>query len=206
MFQMVDWFNNLESGIKIWSAILALLLCLGIVRQLLLCIRYWITDLHKVRKFLQQSSSYVDGLFSGTDNNPQAQYIIRKYHSIGLLFGKDRVILPECDMANSIIFNNVRTRKEYDDIIRQLATTYLEWDEKRRNAKWLMLIQLLIPVVFWLFRGIECIILLFAYFLQELGFKKINTNGIAIKILSTLFTVATGLASLFAYLNINIFS
>lgn len=203
MNQVFNWLENLSGCQIMWTYILVLLCFIGLIRQLYLCIRYWISDPIRVKEFLKQSSLYVEGIFNGTNNNLQAQYIIRKHHSIYSIFGENRVLFPECEIANSITFNNVNTRKAYDDILRQLATTYLEWDEKRKSARWLMLLQLLIPFIFWLFRGIECIIILLAYLLKELGFKKINAKGDVVKILSIIFTIITGLASLFSYLHID---
>lgn len=204
MNQILNWLEKLSGDQIVWTYLLFALCIIGIFRQLYLCIRYWISDPIRVNKFLKQSSLYVDGIFNGTNNNLQAQYIIRKYNSIHLLFGEDRILFPECDIANSITFNNVNTRNKYDDILRKLATTYLEWDEKRRSTRWLMLLQLIFPLIFWLFRGIECIFILLAYLLKELGFKEMSTKGSVVKILTIIFTIITGLASLFSYLHIDI--
>lgn len=204
MNQILNWLEKLSGNQIVWTYLLFALCIIGLLRQLYLCIRYWISDPIKVNEFLKQSSSYVDSIFNGTSNNLQAQYIIRKHHSIFKIFGGDRVLLPECDIANSITFNNVNTRNKYDDILRELATTYLEWDEKRRSTRWLMLLQLIFPLIFWLFRGIECIFILLAYLLKELGFEEMSTKGSVVKILTIIFTIITGLASLFSYLHINI--
>ena len=66
--------------------------------------------------------------------------------------------------------------------------------------------QLLIPVLFWLFRGIEAVLLLVAYMLKELGFEvkdEVRKSRI-IRITGVIFTFIAGMASLLSYLKIDL--
>lgn len=197
-----ELFEGLSDSQKATTCFLVALCFIGVIRQLWLNLRYWITDKRFVKKFLKNASSYVEGFANNTDNNMAAQYVVRKHSAIYSLFGEDRVDLPECDLANSIRYENVHTTQKFDDIMRRLAVTSLEWDEQRLHTRWVMLIQLFVPVLFWLFRGIECFFILLAYLLNELGFKNVRAEGGLMHILSIIFTIVTGLASLFSYLGI----
>lgn len=140
-----------------------------------------------------------------TDNNPQAVYLVRNYEKFSKIIETDRIDFPEIDIVSSIRYNTYSSSNEYTKILRRLIVLFHEWDARRISKRWVMLIELIFPILFWFFRGVEYIVMLITYILKELGFKEIQSEGKVIRVLSVIFTIVTGLASLFSYLNIELF-
>lgn len=185
------------------QVLLVAILCLttaGIVRQIYLCLCFWILDSRFVDRFLINASQYVELFINNGDNNLQAHYIVRKCHKFTDILGRDRIDYPEIELKNSIKYNSVHSASGYDQVLRSLAVVQLEWDEKRKTKRWINLLELIIPI-FWLFRGMECVFMLLAYLLNELGIEIVKVDGGFVRILSIIFTIITGLASLFSYLH-----
>lgn len=201
----VELFQLLFSQQGTLTITILALSAIGIVRQFCLVIRFWISDKLFVNAFIRNAAGYIEGYCNNTDNNPQAVYLVRNYEKFSKIIGTDRIDFPEIDIVSSIRYNTYSSSNEYTKILRRLTVLFHEWDARRISKRWVMLIELIFPILFWFFRGVEYIVMLITYILKELGFKEIQSEGKVIKVLSVIFTIVTGLASLFSYLNIELF-
>lgn len=143
---------------------------------------------------------------NNTNSGNECAYLIRKTAKATDILGRDRVSFSEIKLESGIKYKCLYSSNAVDDLVDLLHATYLEWDEKRKSKCWHYLLQLLIPILFWLFRGIEAVLQFIAYLLKELGWNyNDDKKGRLITIVSILFTFITGMSYLLAYLKIELF-
>lgn len=194
---MIEWYNGLTQSQQAWSLLLFALCTIGIVRCVWLCFRSWIVDIVIVSKYLNNAKVFARKFRSNANNGMERTYLIRKTDKVTHILGSERFSYPEIDIVSGIKYNTFYSPAEVDSLVGQLHATCLEWDEKRKNKRWYYLVQLLIPILFWLFRGIESILQFIAYLFKELGWNyNVEKKGHLITILSTLFAFITGMSSL----------
>ena len=203
---MIEWYNELSQSQQVWSKILLTLCAIGLVRCVWLCLHSWIIDIMVVSKYLNNAKVFAHKFRNNANNGLECTYLIRKTDKLTHILGSDRFSYPEINLVSGIKFKTFFNPADVDSLVNLLHATCLEWDEKRKNLRWCYLVQLLIPILFWLFRGIESILQLIAYMFKELGWNyNDEKKGHLITILSTLFAFITGMASLLSYLKIDLF-
>ena len=202
---MTELYSNLTVCQQVWSWVLLLLCAIGIMRCFWLCLRSWILDIRFVRTYIGAAQSFAQKFRNNTNNENECAYLIRKTEKITYVFGKNRIDYPEIDLESGIKYKSFYSHVKVEDNVSLLYAAFLVWDEKRKTKRWLYLLQLVLPILFWLFRGIEAILQFIAYLLKELGWSyNDDKKGRLITILSTLFAFITGMASLLSYFRIEL--
>lgn len=202
---MTEWHNSLTGGQQVWTLTLAVLCLIGIVRLFWLLLRSWFVDVRFVNEFLGAAHSFAIKYSNGGDNAEECAYLIRMRETATDILGRDRISFPEVELVSAIKHKTIYSDTKAENIVDQLHAVCLEWDQKRKGKRTLYLVELLIPVFFWLFRGFEAVLRFLSYLLRELGWKSEDyEKSKLIKVLSFLFTLITGLASLLSYLKIDL--
>lgn len=203
---MIEWYNNLTVCQQVWTWALLVLCTIGVVRCFWLCLCSWILDVRFIKEYLETAQCFAKKFRNNTNNGNECAYLIRKTAKATDILGRDRFSYPEIDLESGIKYKALYTSTSVDDKVDLLHATCLEWDEERKSKRWIYLLQLLVPILFWVFRGIEVVLQFIAYLLKELGWDyNDDKKGRMITILSILFTFITGMSSLMAYLKIELF-
>lgn len=198
---ILGWYQSLTASQQVWTWILIVLCVIGIVRLSWLCLHYWIIDYRFINTYLGAAFSFAKKFRDNINNSNEYIYLVQNREKATAILGNDRVSFPEIEIVSGIKHKTIYTYVTALDLADKLQVECLEWDQKRKRKRWHYLIQLIIPVFFWLFRGFESILQLIAYLLGELGWTFNEENKIKlISILGVLFTFITGLASLFSYI------
>lgn len=152
------------------------------------------------------AKNFAKKLKNNKNNAKECAYILRMSNKATSVLGYDRIDYPEIDIFSGIKYRTIYCEQKVNSMVDLLHAVCLEWDQKRQSKRWAFLVQLLIPVLFWLFRGIEAVLLLVAYMLKELGFELKNEVGKrrVIRIIGVIFTFITGMTSLLSYLKIDL--
>lgn len=201
---MRAWYDNLTNSQQIWTWILLVLCGIGIIRLLWLCLRNWFFDIFFISKYLRNAQSLALKYRNYGDNSIERAYLIRKSEKVTDILGHDRIDFPEIDLVTAVKYKSIYTPEKLDFLVELMHASFLEWDEKRKTKRWSYFFQLIIPFLFWAFQGIEAILILLYNCLEELGWKSYKENKTQIDILSAIFTIITGLASLFSYLHVEL--
>lgn len=163
-------------------------------------------DITIISKYLNNAKVFARKFHSNANNGLECTYLIRKTDKVSHILGSDRISYPEIDLVSGIKYNSFYILADIDKTVDLLHATCLEWDEKRKSKRWYYIVQLIIPILFWLFRGIEAILQFIAYLFKELGWNYDDEKkGRLIKILSSIFAFITGMASLLSYFKIDLF-
>lgn len=202
---MKAWYESLTNSQQIWTWILFVLCGIGIIRLLWLCFRSWILDIVFINKYLRNAQSLVLKYRNYGDNSIERAYLIRMGEEVSDIIGYDRLSYPEKDLVKAIKNKYPYTPEKLEHIVELMHASFLEWDQKRKSKRWSYIFQLIFPLLFWVFQGIEVILILISNCFDELGWSFNNDEDRRlVKILSTIFTIITGLASLFSYLHIEL--
>ena len=202
----IEWYNTLSSGQQVLTWILVAICGIGVLRLIWFNFRYWILDILFVNRYLGMAKLFAQKFRNNNNNAAECTYLLRMREKVTNVLGNNRIDFPEIDLAAGIKYKSIYSIARVDDLVDLLYAVCLEWDQKRKSSRWLLLIQLLVPVLFWLFRGIEAMLMIIVYFLKEIGFKSYDNEkkSKVIRILSTIFTFITGMASLLSYLRIEL--
>lgn len=200
------WYNTLSSGSQTLTWVLMGLCGIGVLRLVWLNLRYWFLDIIFINHYLGKVNSFAQKFRNNGNNAEECAYILRMSNKATTVFGYDRFDYPEIDIAAGIKYRKLYSDEKVNSMVDLLHAVCLEWDQKRKNKRWSYFVQLIIPVLFWLFRGIEAVMLLVAYMLKELGLEvkdEVRKSRI-IRIIGVIFTFITGMASLLSYLKIDL--
>lgn len=203
MDDIANWYQSLTAVPRILTWIIIILSILGIIKILVLLVKSWISDAAKVRKYILCAYRYAKLFRSNGNNSAEGEYILRKAERVSGLIDS-YFDFPVLDFANHIKYANINSATTLDDCVRRMYANYFAWDEKRKSKRWSYLIELVVPFIWWLFRGTEVIVSFIGQRLLELGFK-INLESKTVQVISWLFTFITGLASLLSYLKVDLF-
>ena len=156
------------------------------------------TDLKLVNNYLKAVDSLIKKVAQKKNYQRERDFIIRKSDKLTKILGKDRFQHPENELSTMIAYRNVYGISELQDLYSRINADSTQWDEKRQSQKWYYILELIFPIVFWLFHGFFIVLMLFAYMLNILGIN-VEPESKVVSALSWLFTSLSGLASILSF-------
>ena len=149
-----------------------------------MCYRVCWYDKHLVELYIENARDYATKFRINLNNAEEGEFLVRKANEVSRILEESFYNMPALDYAGKIKFANVYSVETLDSLVRKVYANYLNWDEKRKTQRNLLLLQLFLPFAFWPFRGIEALLLFLSEVLQIIGIKTFKTNGKSIQILS----------------------
>lgn len=198
MQELLSNLHNLQTSEQILLISVFCLCIIGIINIIVLIRKSFSTDLKLVYSYLKADESLIKKVDSKRNFAKERDFIIRKSDKITSILGKDRFLYPEIELSTMIAYRNIYGTSELKDIYSRIHADATQWDEKRQSRKWFYVLELIVPAVFWLFRGIHVVLMLFAYMLNILGVN-IEPESKVVSVLSWLFTFLSGLASILSF-------
>ena len=159
---------------------------IGIIRLLYLCYHVCWYDKHLVKLYIENAGTYANKFRNNHNNSLEGEFLVRKSNEVSHILVENYYDMPAMEYAGKIKYANVYNVATLDDLVRKMYANYLKWDEKRKNQRGLLLIQLFIPLVFWPFRGIEAFLMFLYEVLEILHIKSFKLDGKPILILSVI--------------------
>lgn len=203
MEKLLIGFQTLCGEQKILIVALSTLCFIGIIRICRHIYKTFISDPAFVKQYLKTVSTFKKKLRNNRNITTEAEYIIRKTDILTEILNVDRYSLPENELSIQIANRNVYSVTQIEDIYARLYADALKWDENRLSKRWYYIFELLIPIIFWLFRGINFIIGLLAYSLCIIGVD-IDSDSRGVTIISWVFTFISGMASILSFCGITL--
>ena len=181
---MLIWYNTLEVWQQFCLWLLIILSATGIIRLMYLCYRVCWYDKHLVELYIENARDYATKFRNNLNNAGEGEFLVRKSNEVSHILGEKIFDMPVLEYAGKIKYANIYNVTILDNLVRKIYANYLNWDEKRKYQRNLLLLQLFLPFAFWPFRGIEAFLLFLSEVLQIIGIKLFNTNGKSVLILS----------------------
>lgn len=181
---MLIWYNTLEVWQQFCLWLLIILSATGIIRLLYLCYRVCWYDKHLVELYIENARDYATKFRNNLNNAGEGEFLVRKSNEVSHILEEKIYDMPVLEYVGEIKYANIYNITIFDNLVRKIYANYLNWDEKRKYQRNLLLLQLFLPFAFWPFRGIEAFLLFLSEVLQIIGIKLFNTNGKSVLILS----------------------
>ena len=198
MQQVLIYLHNLQTSEQILLISVFCLCIIGIVNIIVLIRKSFSTDLKLVNNYLKAVDSLIKKVDQKKNFPRERDFIIRKSDKLKEILGKGRFLYPENELSTMIAFRNIYSTSELQDLYSRINADATQWDEKRQSRKWYYILELIFPIVFWLFRGFHVVLMLFAYMLNILGIN-VEPESKVVSVLSWLFTFLSGLASILSF-------
>lgn len=198
MQQVLFYLHNLQTSEQILLISVFYLCIIGIVNIIVLIRKSFSTDLKLVNNYLKAVDSLIKKVAQKKNYPRERDFIIRKSDKLKEILGKGRFLYPENELSTMIAFRNIYSTTELQDLYSRINADAIQWDEKRQLRKWHYILELIFPVVFWLFRGFHVVLMLFVYMLNILGVN-LEPEAKVVSALSWLFTFLSGLASILSF-------
>ena len=199
MQQVLIYLHNLQTSEQILLISVFCLCIIGIVNIIVLIRKSFSTDLKLVNNYLKAVDSLIKKVAQKKNYPRERDFIIRKSDKRKEILGKGRFLYPENELSTMIAFRNIYSTSELQDLYSRINADAIKWDEKRQLRKRHYILELIFPVVFWLFRGFHVVLMLFVYMLNILGVN-LEPEAKVVSALSWLFTFLSGLASILSFL------
>lgn len=151
-----------------------------------MCYRACWYDKHLVEFYIENASNYAKKYRSNHNNSAEGEFLVRKSNEVSAILGEEIYDMPALEFAGKIKYAKIYNVATLDDLVRKMYANYLNWDEKRKSQRGLLLIQLFVPFVFWPFRGIEAFLMFLSEVLHILHIKSFKLDGKPILILSVI--------------------
>lgn len=174
---IIIWFDRLSNLSQVGLWFLLGISIIGFFRLLYLIYREWYADPRLINNYIENVIAFTDKYYNRQDNRVEIIYILRKSEKVSSLLNESFPDSPVCELAAKIKFSNLPSFQTIDDLKRRIYANCLKWDEKRRTRKWFFVAQLLFPVVFWPFRGIEALLQLLSYLFKMIGLGNFDSKG-----------------------------
>lgn len=198
MQQVLIYLHNLQTSEQILLISVFCLCIIGIVNIIVLIRKSFSTDLKLVNNYLKAVDSLIKKVDQKKNFPRERDFIIRKSDKLEEILGKGRFLYPENELSTMIAFRNIYSTSELQDLYSRINADAIKWDEKRQLRKRHYILELIFPVVFWLFRGFHVVLMLFVYMLNILGVN-LEPKAKVVSALSWLFTFLSGLASILSF-------
>lgn len=164
-------------------------------------------DKHLVEQYIENASNYANKFRNNLNNSVEGEFLVRKIDEVSHILEEKIYNMPALEYAGKIKYANIYNVATLDDLVRKMYANYLNWDEKRKSQRGILLIQLFMPLAFWPFRGIEAFLMFLSEVLQMIGIKSFKTEGKSLQILSAILGVLGflgNMASILSFLGVNL--
>ena len=176
-YSINTWYESLSSYSQVGLWLLSIISVLGLFRLLYLIYRVWYFEPKILESYFWNANIFKNKFQENQNNGVEEVFFIRKYEQVSSILDEDIYDSPVAELGAKIRYNNYFSLQTFENLNRRAFANYLIWDEKRISRKWYLIAQLLLPVIFWPFRGIEVLIQLLTYLMQMIGFKQFKVNG-----------------------------
>lgn len=183
---MIIWYNTLAIWQQCCLWVLIILSVVGIMRLLYMCYHVCWYDKHLVELYIENARDYATKFRNNLNNAEEGEILVRKANEVSCILEEKIYDMPALEYAGKIKYANVYNVGTLDELVRKMYANYLNWDEKRKIQRGLLLIQLFMPLAFWPFRGIEAFLMFLSEVLQILHINSFKLEGKPILILSVI--------------------
>ena len=156
------------------------------MRLLYMCYHVCWYDKHLVELYIENARDYATKFRNNLNNAEEGEILVRKANEVSCILEEKIYDMPALEYAGKIKYANVYNVGTLDELVRKMYANYLNWDEKRKIQRGLLLIQLFMPLAFWPFRGIEAFLMFLSEVLQILHINSFKLEGKPILILSVI--------------------
>lgn len=204
---MIAWYNTLLIWQQSCLWVLIVLSSIGIMRLLYLSYHVCWYDKHLVEQYIENAQRYAMMFRNNLNNAKEGEFLVRKSNEVSNILEEEIYDMPALEYAGKIKYANIYNVEILDALLRKIYANYLNWDEKRKTKRNLLLLQLFLPFAFWAFRGIETFFLFLSEVLQILGIKSLRVDGKYVLVFSVIggtLGFLGSLASILSFLGINL--
>lgn len=198
---IIIWYGSLSIRFQLCLWLLLAISIIGFFRLLYLIYRVWHADPCLIVNYIENVISFTNKYQNSQNNNAEVIYILRKSEKVSNLLNESFPDSPVSELSAKIKYSNLPSYQAIDNLKRRIYANCLKWDEKRKSNKWYLVAQLLLPIVFWPFRGMEVLLQLLSYLLNILGIKSFNTKGGIALIIASIGGIVGFLGSLASILS-----
>lgn len=199
---MAEWYNHLDIwqqwclwGIIVFSAF-------GVLRLLYLCYHTLWYDKRLVVQYINNADIFAKKFRSNKNNSGEGEFIIRKSEEVSRILGEDVYDMPALDYASAIKYANIYNAATLYELVRKIYSNYLRWDESMKSQRLFMLLQLLLPFVFWPFRGVESLLIMLSELLHAMGISSLKSESKLIFIVSVIVGIVSFVGSVASILSL----
>ena len=203
---MTEWYNSLEIWQQwcLWGIVLFNVL--GIMRLLYLCYHALWYDKWLIGQYINNADTYAKKFRSNRNNSGEGEFIIRKSVEVSHILGEDIYDMPVLNYASSIKYANFNSAATLEDLVRRIYANYLSWDEAKKNQRLFLIVQLILPLVFWPFRGVEALLIILSDLLHAMGIKSFESDSKLIFAISVIVGIINFVGSIASILSLFGFS
>ena len=199
---IIIWYGGLPETIQLCLWLLLAISIIGFFRLLYLIYREWLANPRLIKNYIENIISFTNKYQNSQDNSVEVIYLLRKSEQVSKLLNEIFPDSPVSELAARIKFSNLPSFQTIDSLKRRIFANCLKWDEKRKTSKWFLVAQLLLPIVFWPFRGVEVLLQLLSYLLKIIGFDSFNSKGELALVIASIGGIVGFLGSLASILSI----
>lgn len=174
---------------------------IGFFRLLYLIYREWYADPRLINNFIDIIIAFTNKYQNSQDNSVEVIYILRKSEQVSNLLNESFPDSPVGELAAKIKYISLPSFQTIDSLKRRIFANCLKWDEKRKKSKWFLVVQLLLPIVFWPFRGIEVLLKLLSYLFKMIGLVFFDSKGKLAVVLASIGGIVGFLGSMASILS-----
>lgn len=202
MFQsIIIWYGGLSTTIQFCLWLLLTISTIGFFRLLYLLYREWHADPRLIKCYLENVIAFTNKYQNSQDNSVEVIFILRKSELVSNLLNESFPDSPVSELAAKVKFSNLYSFQAIESLKRRIFANCLKWDEKRKTSKWFLVVQLLLPIVFWPFRGIEVLLQLLSYLFEMIGIGFFDSKGKIAVVLASIGGIVGFLGSLASILS-----
>lgn len=201
------WYGGLSTTFQLCLCFLLIISIIGFFRLLYLIYREWYADPQLINNYIENIIAFTNKYQNSQDNSVEIIYILRKSEQVSNLLNESFPDSPVCELAAKIKFSNLPSFQTIDSLKRRIFANCLKWDEKRITSKWFLVAQLLLPIVFWPFRGIEVLLQLLSYLFKMIGVCSFDSKGklaVVVASIGGIVGFLGSLASILSFMGVNI--
>lgn len=204
---IITWYGGLSTTFQLCLWLLLAISIIGFFRLLYLIYREWHANPRLINNYIENVITFAEKYQNGQNNNVEIIFFLRKSEKVSNLLNESFSDSPVSELAAIIKYSNTPSFQAIDNLKRRIFANCLKWDEKRKTTKWLLVGQLLLPFVFWPFRGIEAFFIFLSEVLQILHIKSFKTDGKSVLILSVaggILGFLANMASILSFLGVSL--
>lgn len=203
---IIIWYGGLSTTIQLCLWLLLTISTIGFFRLLYLLYREWHADPRLINSYLENLIAFTNKYQNSQDNSVEVIYILRKSEQVSILLSESFPDSPVSELAAKVKFSNLHSFQAIESLKRRIFANCLKWDEKRKTNRWFLIAQLLLPIVFWPFRGIEVLLLLFSYLFKMIGLDFFDSKGKSAVVIASIGGIVGflgSLASILSFMGVN---
>lgn len=204
---IIIWYGGLSTTFRLCLWLLLTISLMGLCRLLYLIYREWHADPRLINNYIENVIAFANKYHNSQDNGVEVIYILRKSEQVSNLLNESFPDSPVSELAAKIKYSNLLSFQAIESLKRRIFANCLKWDEKRKTSKWFLVAQLLLPIVFWPFRGIEVLLQLLSYLFKMIGVSFFDSKGKSAVVIASIGGIVGflgSLASILSFMGVNI--